>query len=248
MWISISLYPQSICAQTRVFLLLLPCLSATVCTPPPKILPLSPLQLRCKMDRLPLLICVSHNRALVSQSTGHQETQPNPITGVWPINNLIQDVHLSYPSLFLISSSGKVIPATISPTRPVTWRTDKIWGLGSCHSSVDVWTTALPRKVHTHDWGCMGLILLHSPLCFWSEKGGCWLKGKQGRGKGAQFLAVSSWCMWIFWHLTLLSLFLSQNNHLLWEKTVPQMFASGTKVQLLLGEAADHFLWFLLLW
>lgn len=193
---------------------------------PPVISPLYLLQLRRKMDHLPLLIRLSHNRAPVSQSTGHQATQPIPINGVRPTNNLVQDVHLPYPSLFLISSSGTVILATISPsTRPVTWRTDKIWGPGSCHSSVDVWTTVLPRKVHTHDWGCMGLILLHSPLCLWSvcarKKGGCWLKRKQGHREGRRywpqmFLAVSLCHMNILTSLTLLLRLLSQNNHLLW--------------------------------
>lgn len=141
---------------------------------PSVISPLYLLQLRWKMEHLPLLIPLSHNRAPVSQSTGHQATQPVPITGIRPINNLIQDLCLSCPSLFLISSSGKVILATISFPWSITWRPDKIWGLGSCHSSVDVWMTALPRKVHMHDWGCMGLILLHSPLCLQSICVGKW--------------------------------------------------------------------------
>lgn len=75
-----------------------------------------------------------------------------------------------------------MILATITPTRSITQCTDRIWGLRSCHSAVDVSTTVLPRKVHTHDWGWMGLILLHSPLCLWSVcagKAGCWFKGKQ---------------------------------------------------------------------
>lgn len=142
------------------------------------------------MEHLPLLIRLSHNRAPVSHSTGRQATQSIPITGIWPINNLTQGARRSYLPLFLISSSGKVILATITPTRPITWQTDKIWGLGSCHSSVNVWITVLPRKVHTLDWGCMGLILLHSPLCLWGVCVGkevLMIEGKtglQGRGMG----------------------------------------------------------------
>lgn len=107
----------------------------------------------------------------------------------------------------LISSSGKVIQATVTPKRPVIWQTDKIWGLRSCHSSVNVWITVLPRKVHMHDWGCMGLILLHSPLCLWGicvGKEGLMIErktGLQGRGMGLSitFWVVSSFAMWIFW-------------------------------------------------
>lgn len=195
---------------------------------PSVISPLYLLQLRCKMEHLPRLIRLSHNRAPVSQSTGHRAAQPIPITGIRPINNLIQDVRLSYPSLFLISLSGKVIPAAITPTRPITWRTDKIWGLGSCHSSVDVWMTVLPRKVHTHDWGCMGLILLHSPLCLWSvwgRKRGLLIEGKtwlQGRRMGE---GIAPECFWWFLHVAceysdISLLLLSQNNHLFWENKI----------------------------
>lgn len=180
-------------------------------TNPSVVSPLYLLQLRYKMEHLPLLIRLSNNRAPVSQSTGHRATQPSPITGIRPINNHIQDIHLSYPFFFLISPSGKVILTTIIPTRPITWRTDKIWGLESCHSSVDVWMTMLPRKVHMHDWGCMGLILLHSPLCLWSicaGKRGLLIEGKTGKRSGQRncpqmFLVVSSWRMWIFWHVIL---------------------------------------------
>ncbi len=143
----------------------------------------------------------------------------------------MQDVRLSYPSLFLISSSGKVILATITPTRPITWRTDKIWGLGSCHSSVDVWMTVLPRKVHTHDWGCMGLILLHSPQCLWSVcggKGGYWLKGKHccREDEWVRVLPQNVFGGFFMPHVNILTfhtlsvLLLSQNNHLLWENKV----------------------------
>lgn len=177
---------------------------------PSVIFPLYLFQLQWNMEHLLLLIPLFQNTTPVSQSTGHQATQPVPITGIRPINNLIQVVYLSFPSLFFISSSWKVILATVSSPWSITWQTDKIWGPGSCHSSVDVWTTALPLKVHTHDWGCMGLILLHSPHCLWSicvEKGGRWLKGKQvcrDKKKGRRyypwmFLPVSSCRIWIFW-------------------------------------------------
>lgn len=60
--------------HSECFFPLLPCLSATPCLPSPLYL----LQLQCKMGHLPLLIRLSHNRAPVSQSTGHRATQDCP--------------------------------------------------------------------------------------------------------------------------------------------------------------------------
>lgn len=157
------------------------------------------------MEHLPVLIPLSHNTAPVSQSASHQATQPVSISRIRPINNLIQNVQLSFPPLFSLSLHLGNLQATIVPTRPITWWADKIWGLGSCHSSVDVWATVLPLKVHMHEWRCMGLILLHSPLCFWDVcggKGGCWLKGKQGfRDKERGEVKALECCCW-FLHTT----------------------------------------------
>lgn len=107
-----------------------------------------------------------------------------------------------------------MIQATTAPSGPITCRTDKIWGQGRCHSSVDVRTTALPRKVHTHDWGCMGLIFIAftSPsLKRMSGKRRLLIEGKtelqqRGEDEGVSLgclLVVSSCCVWIFWHLAL---------------------------------------------
>lgn len=149
------------------------------------------------------LLILSHNRTPASQLAIKQRSL-SPITGIRQITLYRMYALLSSLCLpYLIFWENN--PTSYHPHWGYNL-IDKIWGQGSCHSSVHVWTTVLPRKVHTHDWGCMGLILLHSPLCLWSiwaRKGGCWLKGKQGcMEKGKSITLECFWCRtWIFWHL-----------------------------------------------